>query len=177
MTQLQGPEDSQENRLTKMIHRYEKYILRLCYMYLHDVDLAKDAVQDTFLKAYVNLNRQNDPAKEKNWLVTIAVNIYRDYLRSSWFRRINRHVRPEDLPVAVNPPDEERLLLTASIMNLAPKYSEVILLRYVHGFDLQETASVLGITPSAVSRRCKKACQKLKKDLEGDEIDDDGKEY
>ena len=173
MTLLQGPEDSQEKRLTDMIRRYEKDILRLCYMYLHDVDLAKDAVQDTFLKAYVNLNRQEDPAKEKNWLVTIAVNVCRDYLRSSWFRRINHHVRPEELPVAVNPPDEERILLTASIMNLPPKYSEVIILRYVHGLDLQETSSVLGITPSAVSRRCRKACQKLKSDLKGDGIDDE----
>ena len=48
MTRLQGPESGQEKRLTDMIHLYEKDILRLCYMYLHDVDLARDAVQDTW---------------------------------------------------------------------------------------------------------------------------------
>ena len=48
MTRLQGPESGQEERLTEMIRLYEKDILRLCYLYLHDVDLAKDAAQDTF---------------------------------------------------------------------------------------------------------------------------------
>ena len=89
MTRLQGPESGQEKRLTDMIHLYEKDILRLCYMYLHDVELARDAVQDTFLKAYTHLNRQQEPGKEKNWIVSIAVNTCRDYLRSSWAHRVN----------------------------------------------------------------------------------------
>lgn len=177
MTRLQGPESSQEERLTDMIHLYEKDILRLCYMYLHDVDLARDAVQDTFLKAYTHLNCQQEPGKEKNWLVSIAVNTCRDYLRSSWVRHVNRSIQPEDLPVAVSPPSEDRMVLTAAIMNLPQKYAEVIILRYVQGLDLRETAEALNITSSAVSRRCKKAFQKLKKDLEGDEINNDGNEY
>ena len=95
MTRLQGPESGQEKRLTDMIHLYEKDILRLCYMYLHDVDLARDAVQDTFLKAYTHLNRQQEPGKEKNWLVSIAVNTCRDYLRSSWSHCLHPLLRPQ----------------------------------------------------------------------------------
>ena len=177
MTRLQGPESGQEKRLTDMIHLYEKDILRLCYLYLHDVDLARDAVQDTFLKAYTHLNRQQEPGKEKSWLVSIAVNTCRDYLRSSWVRHINRFVQPEDLPVAVSPSSEDRMVLTAAIMNLPQKYAEVIILRYVQELNLRETAEALHITPSAVSRRCKKACQQLKKELEGDEISNDGNKY
>ena len=169
MTRLQGPESGQEKRLTDMIHRYEKDMLRLCYLYLHDADLAKDAVQDTFLKAYTHLDSQQDPEKEKSWLVTIAVNVCRDHLRSAWVRHMNRFVQPEDLPVAADPPGEDRMILTAAIMNLPPKYSEVIILRYVQGMDLQETAEALHISPSAVSRRCRKACAKLKAELEGSE--------
>ena len=177
MTLLKGPKSGQEKRLADMIHQYEKDILHLCYMYLHDIDLAKDAVQDTFLKAYTHLDRLQDPEKEKNWLIAIAVNVCRDYLRSAWVRHINRFVRPEDLPAATSPPNEDRIFLTTAIMNLPPKYREVIILRYVQGLDLRETAAALGITPSAVSRRCRKACQLLKNDLEGDEISDDGKRH
>ncbi len=173
MTRLQGPENEQEKRLTDMIHRYEKDILRLCYMYLHDVELAKDAVQETFLKAYTHLHRQREPGKEKSWLAAIAVNICRDDLRGSWNRHINRAVQPEDLPLAVNPPDEERLLLTTAIMNLPQKYAEAIILRYLQGMSVEETAVLLHITPSAVTRRCRKACLKLKMDLEGDEDSDE----
>jgi len=169
VTRLQGPESGQEKRLTDMIHLYEKDILRLCYMYLHDVDLARDAVQDTFLKAYMHLDRQQEQGKDKNWLVSIAANTCRDYLRSAWVRHMNRYIQPEELPVAASPPDEDRMALTAAIMNLPQKYSEAVILRYVQGLDLRETADALHITPSAVSRRCRKACQKLKRELEGDE--------
>ena len=177
MTRIQGPESDQEKRLTDLIHQYEKDILRLCYTLLRDADLARDAVQDTFLKAYTHLDCQRQPEKEKSWLVSIAVNTCRDYLRSPWVRHVNRFVQPEDLPVAVNPPNEERVMLTAAIMNLPQKYAEVVILRYVQGLNIQKAAEALHITPSAVSRRCKKACQKLKKELERGESGNDGNEY
>lgn len=176
MTQLQGPERGQEERLTKMIRLYEKNILHVCYLYLHDVELARDAVQDTFLKAYTHLDSQREPEKEKSWLTAIAANVCRDYLRSAWVRHTDRFVRPEDLPVAVSPPGEERMLLTAAIMNLPPKYAEVIILRYVQGMDVKETAEALRITPSAVSRRASKACLRLRKEMEGDWFSEDGNE-
>ena len=174
MTQIQVPESDQEKRLTDLIHQYEKDILRLCYTLLRDADLARDAVQDTFLKAYTHLDCQRQPEKEKSWLVSIAVNTCRDYLRSPWVRHVNRFVQPEDLPVAVNPPNEERVMLTAAIMNLPQKYAEVVILRYVQGLNIQKAAEALHITPSAVSRRCKKACQKLRKELERGETSNDG---
>ena len=174
MTRIQGPESDQEKRLTDLIHQYEKDILRLCYTLLRDADLARDAVQDTFLKAYTHLDCQRQPEKEKSWLVSIAVNTCRDYLRSPWVRHVNRFVQPEDLPVAVNPPNEERVMLTAAIMNLPQKYAEVVILRYVQGLNIQKAAEALHITPSAVSRRCKKACQKLRKELERGETSNDG---
>ena len=52
-------------------------------------------------------------------------------------------------------------------MNLPRKYMEAVILRYVQGYDILEAAGILGITPSAVSKRCRKACVMLKKELEG----------
>ena len=52
-------------------------------------------------------------------------------------------------------------------MNLPVKLREAVTLRYVYGFDIHETAGILGITPSAVSRRCGEARVRLKDELEG----------
>ena len=171
MTGIQGPDSARQERLTVLIRRYEKDILRICYLYLHELEQSKDAVQETFLKAYIHLDRLQDPSKEKSWLTRIAVNTCRDFLRSPWVNRMNRYVRPEDLQIAADPPDETSAVLTAAVMNLPRKYMEAIMLRYIQGCGIQETADILGITPSAVSRRCSRACARLKRELEGsDEI-------
>ena len=167
VTEIQGPDPEKQERLTVLIRRYEKGILRICYLYLHDEEQAKDAVQDTFLKAYMHLDGLQDKGKEKSWLMKIAVNTCRDYLRSSWAVHINRYVRPENLPAAAEPQNESYAELTAAIMNLPAKYMEAVALRYIQGYDILETAEILGITPSAVSRRCRKACARLKQELEG----------
>ena len=171
MTGIQGPDSARQERLTVLIRRYEKDILRICYLYLHELEQSRDAVQETFLKAYIHLDRLQDPSKEKSWLTKIAVNICRDYLRTPWVVHTNRYVQPEDLQIASEQPDETHAALTAALMNLPRRHMEAVILRYVQGYDIHETAEILGITPSAVSRRCSRACARLKRELEGsDEI-------
>ncbi len=169
MTGIQGPDSENRERLTFLIRLYEKDILRICYLYLHDIEQAKDAAQETFLKAYTHIGSLKDATKEKYWLTKIAVNVCRDYLRSSWALHINRYVRPEDLRIAAEQPDETKTALTAAVMNLPQKLMEAVTLRYVQGYDIAETAEILRITPSAVSRRCRKARIILKNELEGSE--------
>ena len=47
METVKGP-DSPEKKLERMVDLYQLPLLRLCYAYLHDEELAKDAVQETF---------------------------------------------------------------------------------------------------------------------------------
>ena len=167
MTGIQGPDSEKREKLTILIRQYEKDILRICYLYLRETELARDAVQDTFLKAYIHLDDLHNQAKAKGWLVKIAVNICRDHLRNPWVTHINRYVQPEDLRIPAFQPNETGAALTQAVMNLPRKHREAVTLRYVQGYDIQETAKILGITTSAVSRRCRRACIQLKSELEG----------
>lgn len=58
--------------LSEWIRTYEKDLLRLCCMYLRDVTLAEDAVQETFLKAYRHLPSFHGDSSPKTWLVRTA---------------------------------------------------------------------------------------------------------
>ena len=49
--------------------RWEQSLLRTCFAYLGDMALAEDAVQETFLKAWKNLDRFRGAASEKTWLL------------------------------------------------------------------------------------------------------------
>ena len=46
---VKGP-DSRDERIESMVALYQLPLLRLCYAYLHDEELAKDAVQEPLSK-------------------------------------------------------------------------------------------------------------------------------
>ena len=91
---------------------------------------AGDAVQETFLKAYQAMDSLRVDGGEKAWLMRIAVNTCRDMRRSAWFRRIDRRVTPEDLPLASDAPGEENAELALAILRLPQKLREAVLLYY-----------------------------------------------
>lgn len=167
MTGIQGPDSTNRERLTDLVRRYEKDILRMCYVYLRNTEQARDAVQETFLKAYLHMNQLRDDSKAKSWLARIAVNVCRDMLRSPWMIHTDRRVQPEDVRRTAEAPNGTQGGLGEAVMNLPVKLREAVTLRYVYGFDIYETAGILGITPSAVSRRCGDARARLKDELEG----------
>lgn len=78
METVKGP-DSKETRIERMVNLYQLPLLRLCVMYLRDEEQAKDAVQETFLKAYRNLDGFRGDASEKTWLTRIAINTCKTY--------------------------------------------------------------------------------------------------
>ena len=160
-------------KLARWIAEYSDVLLKTCYVYLHNLPQAEDALQDTFLKAYQSMARAEAQtiASEKAWLMRIAINVCHDYHRSRWFRYIDKTLAVEDLPqnlMSVSP--EERSLL-ADVFHLPEKAKQVLLLYYYQELTLQETADVLHISRSAVHKRLQKAQALLKGKLTGRDFD------
>ena len=104
MQTVKGPDRTPEEEITRMVNEHQLALLRLCFNYLHDTALAKAAVQETFLKAYRNLQDFRHDANEKTWLSRIAINCCRDISRSSWFRHTDRSVTLDMLLHVLFPP-------------------------------------------------------------------------
>ena len=168
METVKGP-DSKEERIEQMVLRYQLPLLRLCYAYLHDEELAKDAVQETFIKAYRNLDSFNEDASEKTWLNRIAINTCKDLRRTSWFRHVDRSVTLDMLPEPAAPVEPEDANLTLEIMKLPAKLKEVALLCWFQGMTYNEAAETLGISFQAVGSRLNRARRKLRSAMEGSE--------
>ncbi len=152
---------NRQQALTRWMEQYQQELLKMCYLYLHDRDLAEDAVQETFLKAYRSQGRFRGDSSEKTWLMRIAINTCKDLRRGSWFRWVDRRVTPEDLPLQTAAPRPDSVLITLEVMNLPPREREVVVLCGYENLSATEAARVLGISSAAVSKRMKKARQRL----------------
>lgn len=173
MGMVQAPNQTPADRLDQMVQRYEKDLLRICCVYLKDRAAAEDAVQETFLKAFRNMESFRGESSEKTWLIRIAINCCRDYRRSAWYRYVDFRVSVDQLPILSSaPPSDEHLALTLAIMKLKPKYMEAVLLYFYEGYSIREIAKMLSLTEAAVSSRIRKAKQKLRAELEGGEDDE-----
>lgn len=104
MQTVKDPGCGHEETMMRMVNEWQLSLLRLCYIQLQDKELAEDAVQETFLKAYRSLQSFRGECSEKTWLTRIAINTCRDMQRGGWFRHIDRRVTPDMLPEAIVQP-------------------------------------------------------------------------
>lgn len=157
-----------DEQIERLMDSYGNSLLRMCFAYLRDIGMAEDATQDTFVKAYQNLDRFHalESWSEKAWLMRIAINTCKDYRRSAWFRHIDRSIVLDDFLHAQNGlmPDEKMLL--EDVVDLAPKYREVVLLYYYQDLRIEEIMQILGISRSTAYSRLDKAQEKLRIKLE-----------
>lgn len=167
MSIVKGPDNDREAVIRRMIGEYQTALLRLCYLYLHDVQLAEDAVQETFIKAYRTLDTFRGASSEKTWLTRIAMRTCCDMRRSFWFRRMDRRISPDMLPDRASEAEEDETALTLAVMNLPRREREVILLYYYQDMNMTDIAAALGLTQPTVSYRLRRAREKLRQELEG----------
>ena len=62
--------------MERLMAQHGDSLLRMCYMLLRDRELARDAAQESFLKAYRALDTLREGDSEKAWLMRIAINTY-----------------------------------------------------------------------------------------------------
>lgn len=164
--------ETQEEEMTdieRIMHEYGDSLLRMCTIYLKDRQLAEDVVQETFIKVYQKYHTFNHTSEEKTWIMRIAINTCKNYMRTSWFSRVVPGMNLETISATgvegeIIKQEEQRQLLS-EVIQLNYKYKEVILLHYYEEMPTKEIAKVLGIKDSTVRVRLKRARQQLSVNL------------
>ena len=149
--------------MTAMIRRYGGMLEGLCTRLLQDRYLAQDAVQETFLKAYLKREtfRGEGENSEGAWLARIAVNVCRDQQRTAWFRFVDSRVSMDTLSPAAEGSAEDALVLKDAVCSLPEKYGRVVQMRYYQDMTAEEIAVVLHQSTDSVYRHLRKARRML----------------
>ena len=159
-----------EEDFNNLIDKYGTEILRLCYLYLKDYQLAEDAFQDTFLKVYNNFHKFNGLSTEKTWITRICINTCKNYLRNPWKWKVklgNTELNQNEISDQEIFDELEKSELFSSIMNLKQTYKDIILMYYYQQLSVKEISQILGISESNAFTRLSRARQLLKDEIGG----------
>jgi len=152
-----------------LVRHHHASCLRYAERMLRDSADAEDAVQDTFMRAYLAIGRYDDRVPFRAWLFRILVNRCRT-LALQRSRRSRRF--PHDELALVNaaapehPVGDRDDAVRRAVDALEPLLREAFLLKYVEGMEYGEMSAALGAGVSALKMRVKRACDALRPRLQ-----------
>lgn len=161
-------------RLNELIETYGTTVMRISYMYLKDKLHAEDVSQEVFIKLF-KLNKSFENREhEKAWIIRVTINLCKDHLRSFWQKRISYGYESKAAAQDV----EEQVLkrndnneLFKKVLSLSEAFKTVIILYYYEGYSTKEIASILDTPDATIRSRLKRARDKLKLEIKGDEYE------
>ena len=114
---------------------------------LRDNDLARDAVQDGFIRAWRSLPSLRDPDRFEGWLRSLVARSCIDILRRRGRRPIEVELISTDGPSIDDPSSQtaDRDLLDEILRRLPPDQRAVVVLRYYFDLEVPEIAAALQI--------------------------------
>lgn len=155
--------DGNRSAYTDLYDRHAPLIRAICYDITGDLSTAQDLTQEVFVKAYCKLGTLRDPDRFAGWLVRIAQNQCREWLRQ---RQRNRHEYMERVPevVADHVNDSVGLDLTdlTQAMRSLPERERLALHAfYLQGESAETIRALLGLSSAGVYRLLDRARQRL----------------
>ena len=158
------------NAFSELIRLHAQGVRNVIYRMCGDAQLAEDAAQETFIRAWQNISSYRPQTSLRNWLYRIAVNAATDMLRKE--KRIllddidNLHLTNEQPgPEAMVSQQERTVLVQKAILSLPDASRAVLVLREYEELSYQEISSTLDIPLGTVMSRLSYARKLLKTNL------------
>lgn len=146
-----------------LIDRYKEGLYRHCFRFVRDEDAAEDIAQQTFIKAYVHLEKYDHIHAFSTWLYKIATNVALEELRRKKALPLDDSMT--QLIVDGRPLPEQASIyaeLHEAVNHLPDKQRAVVNLHYFEGKKYEEIAKELDSTIGSVKSWMNRAKKQLK---------------
>ena len=156
-----------EAAFEELVRRHQHRVFALVAGILHRPDDVEDVAQQVFLKAYLGIKRFDQRAAFSTWLYKIAVNECWDYLRKRKVRplvyeadlseeqvsRLDGIVSSSRPPEGPNTRAEMREIIARMLAALPEQDRQLLVLKEIEGFSVQELAEILNLNVNTVKVR------------------------
>jgi RNA polymerase sigma-70 factor, ECF subfamily len=138
---------------------------------LRDPELARDGVQEGYIRAWRTLPALRDPDRFDAWLRRLVVHACVDIMR----RRRHRPIEVELTPIASPTGGDftsdiaDRDLIDEALRHLDPEWRAVVVMHYFLGMPLPEVAGVLGIPLGTAKSRLHRSLRAMRTAVGADE--------
>jgi RNA polymerase sigma-70 factor (ECF subfamily) len=162
-----------------LVERHSRNVFRLAFRMTGNEHDAEDVVQETFLRAYRQLDKYETRSSFGTWLFRIASNYSLDLLRSRKRREDKRERnKPEQADILESMPAQspgpDRVAYSgqvqgrvqAALEELSEQERTAFVLRHFEGLSIEEIGNVLGTGTNATKHSVFRAVQKLRRSLE-----------
>jgi len=141
---------------------------------LRDPELARDAVQEGFIKAWRMLPTLRDPDRFEGWLRRLVFRSCIDVLRRRGRRPMEVELTPADGPDVgdISAVIADRDVLDLALRRLSPEWRAVVVLHYYLGMPLPDVAGTLGIPIGTAKSRLHRSLAAMRATIGEDDQDD-----
>jgi RNA polymerase sigma factor (sigma-70 family) len=153
--------------------QYQAELLGTLYYLVGNLEDARDALQEAFIKCWRHQAEVAEVENLKAWIFRVALNAGRDIRETAWRRK--RQGLPEDEsmlashdagPVEIIEHDERLMRLRGALKQLRHEEQEVFLLRQNGELTYEQIAEMLSVPLGTVKTRMRMALQRLREVLE-----------
>lgn len=158
---------NKHQRYEALVRSYHADLFRYAYWLCQHKAVAEDILQETFLRAWKNLDTLSDAGAAKSWLITILrrENARRFERKQFEYQDIEQDVLIDEHNASPEQQAEQKLI-RQHIQQLASDYREPLLLQLIFGMTGEEIAMTLELNLNTVNTRLFRARQQLKEQLQ-----------
>jgi len=178
---VRGAQRGDVKSFERLYRLHHERVMGLCLRMIRERDAAEDCVQQTFIKAWRNLDRFEGRSAFATWLHGIAVNVVLSHKRSnkSWLQfdadvAVNEEFDASRMQDRSNRSDAGDMMdLEYALSTLPDGARYVVALQAVYGYSHEEVADMLGIAVGTCKAQLHRARRILRKRLDFLENDDE----
>lgn len=159
----------------QLYDHYVTGIFRFIYYRVGSRQLAEDLTSETFVRGLRSIQRFTWQGKDfAAWLTTIARNLITDHFKSSRSRlEFTTETVPEGRATAASPESEVLALISNEMLfeavnALPPEQRDCILMRFIQGMSIAQTAAAIGRSEGAIKQLQLRAVRSLSSSMPPD---------
>lgn len=164
------------------VRQYQKKITRIAYRFLRDLGEADCAAQESFLRAYQNLDTFREGSTFETWLTRICINWCKDRLKRRrlvlYFHQGPRRDEgdegegPQELAVSREPSAERRTAgreirerMREAMDALSPRQRSIFVMKHFEEMSIPDIAEVTGLDAGTIKSHLFRAARKMRERL------------